>query len=367
MGTRVGVVREIKADEQRVALLPIGARLLSEDGHTVTVQSGAGAACGFLDADYEQAGATVVSSSDEVLENASLLLRVKEPQREEMSKLQPHHTVFGYFHFAGDRLLTERSLAAGFTALAYETLVGRTGDLPLLTPMSEVAGRLSIQSGAKHLEQPVGGRGILLGGVPGVAPARVVILGGGTVGKNAAQMAAGMGANVTVLDVNMATLRKLHDELPANVQTRFSDPQAVEELLEQADLVIGAVLLPGKTAPHLITRKHLHKMKTGSVVVDVCIDQGGCLETSRATTHRSPTFVEHGVVHYCVANMPAAVGLTSTRALCNATLPYIRRLASAGLDPFLLTDAGHNLALNLQAGLIVHPAVAEAFPDLPAR
>lgn len=360
----VGVPKETKADEYRIALMPIGARLLCQDGHDVVVQSGAGAACGFTDEEYEQAGAKLVPSAANVFDQASLILKVKEPQVAEISMLGAQHIVFGYFHFAGDRNLTEACLQSGFTAVAYETLQGPAGDLPLLTPMSEVAGRLSIQSGAKHLEQPAGGRGVLLGGVPGVAPACVVILGGGVVGSNAASMAAGLGAEVLVLDVNLATLRSLGERLPANVTPLFSDPQILEQSVLRADLVIGAVLLPGKTAPHLITRQVLGRMKPGCVVVDVCIDQGGCLESSRPTTHTAPTFVESEIVHYCVPNMPAAVGRTSTRALCNATLPYVRRLAGLGVDNFLATNSGHASALNLRAGKIAYAAVAEAFPDL---
>lgn len=363
----VGVLKETKTDEYRVALLPVGAALLVQDGHEVVVQAGAGAGCGFSDKEYQEAGARIVLSASEVFAEAELLLKVKEPQAPEIAQLHPRHTVFGYFHFAGSRALTEASLQSGYTAVAYETLRGRSGDLPLLTPMSEVAGRLSIQSGAKHLEQPAGGRGILLGGVPGVAPARVVILGGGVVGSNAATMAAGLGAEVSILDVDLATLRGLSERLPPNVTTLFSDPQVLENCVLQADLVIGAVLLPGKTAPHLINRSLLRRMKRGSVVVDVCIDQGGCLETSRPTTHSDPTYVEEGVLHYCVTNMPAAVGRTSTRALCNATLPYVRRLANRGLNAFLATDDGHAAALNLRAGRITHAAVAEAFPDLASE
>lgn len=363
----VAVPKETKTDEYRVALLPVGAQLLHKDGHDVVVESGAGQGCGFSNSQYEQAGARIVPTASELVGQAELVLKVKEPQPDEIALLGPQHSVFGYFHFAGDRRLTEACLKAGFTAVAYETLRGPAGDLPLLTPMSEVAGRLSIQSGAKHLEQPQGGRGVLLGGVPGVAPACVVILGGGVVGSNAARMAAGLGAEVLILDVNLATLRSLSERLPANVTPLFSDPQTLEQAILRADLVIGAVLLPGKTAPHLISRSMLPRMKHGCVVVDVCIDQGGCLETSRPTTHSAPTFVEGGVVHYCVANMPAAVGRTSTRALCNATLPYIRRLAAGGLDAFLATNSGHALSLNLRAGRIAHQAVSEAFPDLPKQ
>lgn len=357
----VGVLTETKADEYRVALRPVGAELLAQDGHTVLVQSGAGKGSGFADAAYQAAGARVVAAPKDVYSAANLLLKVKEPQPEEIEFLGPQHTVFGYFHFAGSEELTKACLGAGFDALAYETLVDASGALPLLTPMSEVAGRLSIQSGAKFLERPMMGRGILLGGVPGVEPGNVLVLGGGVVGRNAARVAAGLGANVVVMDVNLALLRQLDEIMPPNVTTIYSDPHAIAEYTATADLVVGAVLLPGRRAPKLITRDHLRIMKSGSVLVDVCIDQGGCAETSRPTTHREPIFVEEEVVHYCVANMPGAVGRTSTQALCNATLPYIRSLAKLGVDEFVGQSAGHHSALNLRAGKIINPGVAAAF------
>ncbi len=361
----VGVIKETKSDENRVALTPVGAEQLTRRGHDVLVESQAGAGCGLSDERYHAAGAKLLSSPKEVLDACELLVKVKEPQPKELSWLQPKHTVFGYFHFAGSRQLTEGSLESGYTAVAFETLRAADGSLPLLIPMSEVAGRLSIQSGAKHLEQHAGGRGILLGGVPGVAPARVVVLGGGIVGHNAARMAAGLGARVTILDVNLKLLRSLDSTMPANVSTLYSDHEAVRDSLRDADLVIGAVLLPGKKAPKLITRALLMEMQPGSVVVDVCIDQGGCMETSRPTTHSNPTYVEEGVVHYCVANMPAAVSRTSTHALCNATLPYLLQLADLGVDAFLGQSPGHRESLNLRAGAIVSQDVAEAFEDLP--
>jgi alanine dehydrogenase len=290
---------------------------------------------------------------------------VKEPQPAELARLEPRHTVFGYLHCAGSRELTEGCLKAGFTGVAYETLRAPDGSLPLLIPMSEIAGRLSIQSGAKYLEAPLGGRGVLLGGVPGVEPANVLVLGGGVVGSNAARVAAGMGANVVIMDVNLATLRTLDVTTPANVTTVYGDPHAIDEHLARADLVIGAVLLPGRAAPRLVTRRQLSVMKPGSVVVDVSIDQGGCFETARPTTHSQPTYVVDQVVHYCVANMPAAVGRTSTRALTNATLPYIRRLAKLGVADFLEVDRGHREALNFAGGKIRNADVAAAFEDLP--
>ena len=362
---KVGVVRETKTNEYRVGLLPVGVQLLVQDGHELWVETGAGSGAGFSDADYERAGARIASRAREVFDGVELLVKVKEPQPAEIEQLGPHHTVFGYFHFSGSRSLTQRCLERGFTALAYETLEDEGRGLPLLMPMSEIAGRLSIQAGAKHLEQPQGGRGTLLAGVPGVPPANVVIVGGGVVGSNAARIAAGAGANVQVLDVDLATLRRLESTLPANVSTLYCDPHSLAGALCLADLVVGAVLLRGRAAPKLIQRQHLETMKRGSVLVDVSIDQGGCSETARPTTHSAPTYVERGVVHYCVANMPAAVGYTSTRALCNATLPYVRRLARLGPSAFLAIDEGYGKASNLQSGRITNADVAATFPDLP--
>ncbi len=361
----VGVLKETKADEFRVALLPVGAELLVSDGQRVLVEAGAGAKSGFSDEEYASAGAEVVPGPDPVFRDAELIVKVKEPQPAEIAKLGPRHTVFGYMHFAGSRELTEGCLRSGFTAIAYETLRAPDGSLPLLIPMSEVAGRLSIQSGAKYLEQPLLGRGVLLGGVPGVEPGNVLVLGGGVVGSNAARVAAGMGANVVIMDVNLATLRALDNGMPPNVTTIYGDPHAINTWLSRADLVIGAVLLPGRAAPKLVSRGQLSLMKAGSVIVDVSIDQGGCFETSRPTTHSQPTFIVDRVVHYCVANMPAAVGRTSTRALCNATLPYVRRLAKLGAADFLKVDRGHQEALNMAAGKIQNSDVAAAFEDLP--
>jgi alanine dehydrogenase len=362
----VGVPKEIKADEYRVALRPVGAQLLVKDGHRVLVERGAGLGSGIQDAEFVQAGAELVDSASDLFERAELIVKVKEPQHDELARLGRGHTVFGYFHFAASRVLTEESLAAGYTAIAYETLVDARGSLPLLTPMSEVAGRMSIQEGAKHLEKPMRGRGILLGGVPGVEPASVVVIGAGVVGTNAARVAAGLGANVIIMDVNLDRLRELDTVMAANVTTVFSDPYAIEHHVKEADLVVGAVLVPGRKAPHLITRDLVRRMKPGSVIVDVCIDQGGCVETSRPTTHQEPTFVVDDVVHYCVANMPGAVGRTSTHALCNATLPYLRQLARLGVDGFLAKSPGHRSAANLRGGRIVNADVATAFPDLPS-
>jgi alanine dehydrogenase len=361
----VGVPVEIKDDEYRVALRPVGADLLTRDGHTVLLERGAGKGSGYSDEEYERAGARLVDGPEEIFASAELVVKVKEPLAEELAQLGPRHTVFGYFHFAGSRELTERSLAAGYTAIAYETLMDEKGRLPLLTPMSEVAGRMSIQEGAKHLEKPMRGRGILLGGVPGVEPANVVILGGGIVGGNAARVAAGLGANVVLMDVNLDRLRELDELMPANVTTIYSDPHAVDAYLQHADLVIGAVLVRGRRAPRLVTADMVRRMKPGAVIVDVSIDQGGCVETARPTTHHDPIYVIDEVVHYCVTNMPGAVGRTSTQALCNATLPYVRKLAKLGIDGFVAQNAGCSAALNVRGGKIVSADVADAFPDLP--
>jgi len=361
----VGVLKETKTDEYRVALLPVGAALLVNDGHRVLVEAGAGARSGFPDEAYAEVGAELVEGPDPIFRSAQLIVKVKEPQPAEIAKLGPQHTVFGYMHFAGSRELTEGCLRSGFTAIAYETLRAPDGSLPLLIPMSEVAGRLSIQSGAKYLEQPLLGRGVLLGGVPGVEPGNVLVLGGGVVGSNAARVAAGMGADVVIMDVNLTTLRALDVSMPPNVTTVYGDPHAIDACLARADLVIGAVLLPGRAAPKLVNRRQLSLMKAGSVIVDVSIDQGGCFETSHPTTHSHPTFIVDRVVHYCVANMPAAVGRTSTRALCNATLPYVRRLAQLGPAEFLKVDRGHQEALNMAGGKLLNADVAAAFDDLP--
>ena len=360
----IGVPTEIKSDEYRVSLLPVGADLLVRDGHTVLVEKAAGLGSGFDDAAYTQVGALMVESAAEVFERADMIVKVKEPQRGEIGMLRSGQTVFTYFHFAASRELTEGCLRSGIWAVAYETLFDRAGRLPLLTPMSEVAGKMSIQEGAKYLERPMMGRGILLGGVAGVEPANVLVLGGGVVGSNAARVAAGLGANVVIMDVSLDRLRYLDEVMPANVTTIYCDPHAVAKYAMQADLVIGAVLIPGGLAPKLIDRRLIGHMKNGAVIVDVAVDQGGCIETTRPTTHGDPTYIVDGVVHYCVANMPGAVGRTSSQALCNATLPYVRELARLGADAFAAVDAGHGSALNMRAGKITNAAVAEAFGDL---
>jgi len=362
---RIGVPREVKQDEYRVALLPVGVELLARDGHEVFIQSHAGEGCGFEDADFERAGAQIVTSAHDVFSRADLIVKVKEPQPGEIALLRPDHLLFCYFHFAASRDLTEACLASGATAIAFETLSDPEGRLPLLQPMSEIAGRMAIQEGAKYLERTYGGRGVLLGGVPGVAPADVVVLGGGVVGSNAARMAAGLGATVLILDVSLNRLRHLDEMMPPNVTTLFSDPHAVRDAVARADLVVGAVLIPGARTPVLIDADLIRRMKKGAVLVDVGIDQGGCAETSRPTTHRDPTYLVDGVVHYCVTNMPGVVSRTSSQALGNATLPYIRELARGGLDAFIARDHGRAQSLNMRRGRLVNEALIQLWPDLP--
>ncbi len=357
----IGVPRETKRHEYRVGMLPVGVEELRRGGHTVLVESGAGLGSGIADEDYAEMGAELVEGAARVYGEAELVVKVKEPQAAELPQLRPGQLVFTYFHFASDRALTEAVIGSGATAITYETLRDASGKLPLLTPMSEVAGRMSIQEGAKCLERPEGGRGILLGGVPGVAPAVVVILGGGVVGSNAARMAAGFGASVTVFDVNLDRLRSLDEIMPGNVTTLYSDRHTIRDALARADLVIGAALIPGALSPRLIERSDLARMQPGSVIVDVAIDQGGCAETSRPTCHDEPTYVVDGVVHYCVTNIPGAVGRTSTYALCNATLPYVLGLAKAGLAGAARRDPGFVEAVNVHAGRLTNQAVAEAF------
>ncbi|MBN1556350.1 MAG: alanine dehydrogenase [Phycisphaerae bacterium] len=362
----VGVPREIKSDEYRVGMLPVGAHLLTEDGHKVLVETGAGLGSGFEDDAYTAAGAEIVSSADEIFSRAEMIVKVKEPQPVEIGRLRSGQIIFTYFHFAASRELTEGCLNSGATTVAYETLHDTEGRLPLLTPMSEVAGKMSIQEGAKYLERPMMGRGILLGGVAGVAPANVLILGGGVVGSAAARMAAGLGANVTLMDINLDRLRYLDEVMPANVTTIYCDRYAVLDALKRADLLIGAVLIPGRRAPSLVRREDLTRMKPGAVIVDVAVDQGGCIETTHPTTHSEPTFIVDNVVHYCVANMPGAVGRTSSQALCNATLPFARELARLDVDGFAQTSPGRAAAVNMRNGAILNRDVATVFPDLPA-
>ena len=357
----VGVPKETKKDEYRVSLLPVGVEELVRVGNEVLVQRGAGAGSGLSDEAYATCGARLVDTAEEVFGGAELVVKVKEPQPPELKLLRPGQSLFTYFHFAADRGLTEGFLATGATAVAYETLRDDRGRLPLLVPMSEVAGRMSIQEGAKYLEKPQMGRGILLGGVPGVAPANVLVLGAGSVGANAAKVAAGFGANIALLDTNLERLRYLDDVTPPNIDCLYSDRHTIRERLGWADLVIGSVLIPGARAPHLVEREDLRLMKPGAVIIDVAIDQGGCVATSRPTTHAVPTFVVDDVVHYCVTNMPGAVGRTSTYALCNATLPYVLQLATRGVEAAARESVAIRSAVNVFRGRLVYRAVADAF------
>jgi alanine dehydrogenase len=357
----IGVPKEIKRDEYRVALLPVGAEEFVRGGHTVLVEAGAGLGSGLPDHEYLEQGAELVSGPEEIFARADLVIKVKEPQASEYGLIREGQTLFTYFHFAASRELTEAMLATGATCVAYETLRDARGQLPLLTPMSEVAGRMSIQEGAKYLERPQMGRGILLGGVPGVAPAHITILGGGVVGANAAKIAAGFQADVAILDINMDRLRYLDDIMPPNVNVLYSDRHTIREQLKLADLVIGSVLIPGAKAPQLIGHEELKLMKPGSVIIDVAIDQGGSVATSRPTTHSDPTFIEEEVVHYCVTNMPGAVGRTSTFALCNVTLPWALKIARGGIDRGSVAEPPLAAAVNVHRGKLTNPAVAETF------
>lgn len=356
----VGVPKEIKVLESRVALTPGGAAVLCGQGHQVVIEKAAGIGSGFGDQQYIDAGAAILPSAAEVWSQAEMILKVKEPQPNEVAMARKGQTIFTYFHLAADRELTLGLIDSGSHCFAYETL-DSNGTLPLLTPMSEVAGRMAVQEGAKALQAPEGGRGVLLGGLPGVAPAQVTILGGGVVGTQAAHMAAGLGANVTILDIDLDRMRYLEDVMPANVTTVYSSPQAIQDLLPTTDLLVGAVLIHGAKAPKLVTRKDLVVMQNGAVIVDVAVDQGGCIETCSPTTHAEPTFVIDGVVHYCVANMPGAVPRTSTFGLTNATLPYICKLAQLGAKEALLSDAEMRSAANIIDGKLCYQAVADAF------
>lgn len=356
----IGVPKEIKNNENRVAVTPGGVQEFVKHGHTVYVQHTAGNGSGFSDEQYKQAGAHILNTIEDVYGIAEMIVKVKEPIESEYALIRENQLLFTYFHFASYEPLTHAMIKSGAICLAYETVeVNRT--LPLLIPMSEVAGRMSIQEGAKYLEKPMGGLGILLGGVPGVKPANVIVLGGGIVGTQAAKMAAGMGADVTIMDVNLNRLRQLDDIMPANVKTQYSSEYNIREAIKTADLVIGGVLIPGAKAPKLITKDMLSTMKPGAVIVDVAIDQGGCFETSKPTTHAEPTYVVDGVVHYCVANMPGAVPYTSTLALTNATLPYAIQLANKGWQQACKDNADLRLGLNVVNGKIVYEGVSQAF------
>lgn len=357
----IGVPKEIKNNENRVAVTPSGARELVAHGHTVYVQTAAGTGSGFTDADYAGAGALILPTIEAVYDIAEMIIKVKEPIEAEYPLIKKGQVVFTYFHFASDRSLTDAMLASGAVCIAYETVRLPDRSLPLLVPMSEVAGRMSVQEACRFMERPQGGRGILMGGVPGVKPARVLILGAGIVGRNAAKMAAGMGADVTVADISLPTLRHVADVMPANVKTLYSSRHNIEQELPHADVVIGSVLVPGAKAPHLITRDMLRLMQPGSILVDVAIDQGGCFETSVPTTHSEPTYVLDGIVHYAVANIPGAVPRTSTLALTNATLPYALRLADKGWQKACREDPALAQGVNIADGKITFPGVAEAF------
>jgi len=357
----IGVPREVKTDEYRVSLVPAGAEILTRAGHTVLVEAGAGLGTSISDAEYAAHGAEVVPSAAEVWARAELIVKVKEPVAEEYPHVRPGQVLFTYFHFAAGEELTRTMLERGCVCIAYETIQEADGSLPLLTPMSEVAGRMAIQEGAKYLERPQEGRGILLSGVPGVPPANIVILGGGIVGLNSAKIAAGIGALVTILDVNVERLRYLDDVMPQNVFTLYSNPVNVRRMLREADLLIGAVLIRGDRAPVLVTREMLGLMKPGAVIVDVAVDQGGCVETIRPTTHSHPTYVVDGIVHYGVANMPGAVAGTSTYALTNVTLPYLRLLAERGWREALAGSHALRMGLNLAEGKVAFAPIADLF------
>lgn len=360
----IGVPKEIKNNENRVAVTPAGAKELVAHGHTVYVQATAGEGSGFSDAEYVAAGATMLPTIEEVYAIAEMIIKVKEPIKPEYPLIRRDQVVFTYFHFASDRELTEAMIRSGAICIAYETVRLANGSLPLLVPMSEVAGRMSIQEGARFLEKPQGGRGVLLGGVPGVKPAKVLILGAGVVGRNAALMASGLGADVTITDISLPTLRYVADVMPKNVKTLFSSRHNIEEELKTADLVVGSVLIPGAKAPKLVTRDMLKLMRPGSLLVDVAIDQGGCFETSVPTTHSNPTYTVDSVIHYAVANIPGAVPYTSTLALTNATLPYALSLADLGWREACSRDKALMQGVNVVKGKVVFPAVAEAW-DLP--
>jgi len=360
----VGILKEIKSEENRVCMTPAGVEVMIKSGHQLLVENNAGVGSGFDNDAYTAVGAEILVSAAEVFQRSDMVMHVKEPQPSEYDMIRPGQIVFTYFHFAAEEKLTRAMIERGAICIAYETIENPDGSLPLLTPMSEVAGRMAAQEGAKYVERAQGGRGILLGGVPGVAPATVLVLGGGVVGTNAAQMACGLGAKVYLLDMNLDRLRHLSEVMPKNCFPLMSSPATVRELVKEADVVIGAVLLPGAKAPKLVTKEMLSTMKKGAVLVDVAIDQGGCFETSRATTHGDPIYEVDGIVHYCVANMPGAVPLTSTMALTNATLPYAEKIASKGWKKFVSEDSGYAAGLNVVDGKVTYKGVSDAF-DLP--
>ena len=357
----IGLPKEIKNNENRVALTPAGVYELTQKQHTVYVQATAGENSGFSDKDYVEAGASILPTIEEVYAIAEMIVKVKEPIAEEYDLVKEGQIVFTYFHFASSEPLTKAMIKSKAICIAYETVEGPNRSLPLLTPMSEVAGRMAVQEGAKYLEKPMQGKGILLGGIPGVRPGKVLIIGGGVVGTEAAKMAAGLGADVTILDINLDRLRYLDDTLPANVNTEFSNAFTVKEHIQKSDLIIGAVLIPGAKAPNLITKAMLKDMQKGTVLVDVAVDQGGCIETTKPTTHEDPIFIIDDVVHYCVANMPGAVPYTSTLGLTNATLPYVLQLANKGWEKACEENAGLNKGVNIVNGEIKYKKIAETF------
>ena len=358
---KIGIPKEIKTNENRISLVPAAAEALTAAGHDVIVEQGAGVGSGFPDERYTSVGVRIAPDADSVWASADLIVKVKEPIEPEWGRIKPGQTIFTYFHFAANRKLTQAHIDSGATCIAYETVELPSRELPLLTPMSEVAGRMAVQEGAKYLARVHGGRGLLLGGVPGVKPAKVVILGGGVVGSNAAKIAAGMGARVVILDVSLERLRYLSDVMPANVQLIFSNRHNVLEQIAAADLVIGGVLIPGATAPRLIRKEDLKIMRPGAVIVDVAIDQGGCVETIHATTHENPIYLVDGIIHYGVANMPGGVPRTSTLALTNATFPYLMELANKGWKQALRDNAALRKGLNIVDGKVTYHGVAEAF------
>lgn len=357
----IGVPKEIKSQENRIALVPGGAMQLSKHGHTVLVESEAGKGSGFIDEAYEHAGAEILDDADAIWERSNMIMKVKEPIESEYDKIQPGQILFTYFHFAASETLTNAIIDSNAIAIAYETVEKNDGSLPLLIPMSEVAGRMATQEGAKFLEKQQGGRGVLLGGIPGVAPGKVLVLGGGIVGVNAAKIAAGMGADTIIMDIDMKKLRYLDDVMPANISTLYSSEANIRSKLPEVDLIIGAVLKPGAKAPHLIIKEMLKEMKPGTVIVDVAIDQGGCFETSKPTTHNDPVFFVEDVVHYCVANMPGAVPNTSTIGLTNVTLPFAIQIANKGWKKAIKENSELLKGLNIAKGVITYKDVADAF------
>lgn len=357
----IAVPKEIKNNENRVALTAAGTQVLKDKGHKILIEENAGQGSGISNEDYKNAGAEIIKDKNKLFEKAEMILKVKEPLKKEYEFFKEGQILFTYLHLAANKELTEFLQEKKITAVAYETVEKENGELPLLTPMSEVAGKLSVQVAASYLEKPKGGSGVLLGGVPGVKPAKVAVIGGGIVGRNAAKVALGMGADVTILDINQSTLRYIDDTMSCGIKTMMSNSSHIAEELKEADLVIGAVLIPGAKAPALVTEEMIKEMKRGSVVVDVAVDQGGCIETSYPTTHSDPIFIKHGVIHYSVANMPGAVARTSTFALTNATLPYIKKLAALGYKKAMLADSSLAAGLNVYKGDIICRGVAESF------